>query len=124
MRPFIWLAIAIILSGPSYAGGLSTDLKTKLQSAMISYVDNVMVDGSYSYVDVKSASFTTAYPANVHPFVLTAGTDFFVCSEMINEEGEAVTADFLVREIDGSYRVVQMIVNDRASVKSAVKKLK
>jgi hypothetical protein len=123
MRPFLWLAIAITLSGPSYAGGLSTDLKTKLQSAMISYVDNIVVDGSYRYVDAKSGSFTTVYPANVHPIVLTAGADFFVCSEMINEEGDAVTADFLVREIEGAYRVVQMIVNDRASVKSAVNKL-
>lgn len=124
MLKYIWLAIAIMISGPSHAGELSTDIKTKLQSAMITHIDSVTVDGSYSYVDTKSGSFTTVYPANVHPIVLSAGNDFFVCSEMINEEGETVTADFLVREIEGSYRVVQMIVNDRASVKSAVKKLK
>ena len=82
-----------------------------------------MVDGAYSYVDPKTGSFATVYPANVHPFVVEAGNDYFVCSEMIDEAGNTVTADFLVREIDGTYRVVQMIVNDRDSVKSAIEQL-
>ena len=70
-----------------------------------------------------SKAIRTVYPANVHPFVIAAGADYFVCSEMIDETGNTITADFLVREIGGTYRVVQMIVNDRGSVQAAIKKL-
>ena len=123
MRALVGFMTVLLLAGSAYAGGLSTELKVKLQSAMIMHMDSVVVNGSYSYVDTKSEQIKTVFPANVHPFVIEAGEDYFVCSEMINEEGDSVTADFLVRDIEGSYRVVQIIVNDRAAVKSAVKKL-
>ncbi len=124
MNKQFWLAIVAILAGPATVwGDIPTDVKAKLQSAMIAHVDGVMVDGAYTYLDTTSNTIETVYPANVHPMVIPAGDDFFVCSEMITESGDAVTADFLVRQVAGDYKVVQMVVNNRAALQAAMKKL-
>jgi len=123
MQKQMWLMIGTLLASPVIAGDITTDVKTKLQSAMIAHVDGVSVDGAYTYLDTTTNAIETVYPANVHPLVLSVGLDFFVCSEMINEKGDAVTADFLVREVEGNYTVVQMIVNNRAALQAAMKKL-
>ena len=83
MNKQFWLAIGAILAGPATAwGDIPTDVKAKLQSAMIAHVDGVMVDGAYTYLDTTSNTIETVYPANVHPMVIPAGDDFFVCSEI------------------------------------------
>ena len=121
MKLIVWLAVGWLMAGVASAGGVSAELQVKLQTAMLTHVDAVVVDGAYTYVDTQTDRMTTVYPANVHPFVVAVGEDYFVCSEMINNEGDTVTADFLVRNVDGSHRVVQMIVNDREAVESAIK---
>ena len=121
MKLIVWLIVGWLITGTASAGSLSAELQVKLQTAMLTYIDTVAVDGAYTYVDTQTDRLTTVYPANVHPFVVTIGDSYFVCSEMINEEGNSVTADFLVRKVEGSYRVVQMIVNDREAVQGAIK---
>ncbi len=116
--------VAVILSsGPAAAADIPTEVKAKLQSAMIAHVDGVMVDGAYTYLDTTTNAIETVYPANVHPMVIPAGNDYFVCSEMITEGGDTVTADFLVREVSGDYKVVQMIVNNRGALQAAMKNI-
>ena len=121
MKLYKWLAFLWLTPSFAFATELSAEIQVKLQTAMMNHVDAVVVDGAYTYVDTQSGKLKTVYPANVHPFVVDVGDDFFVCSEMITEEGESVTADFLVRNIEGSFRVVQMIINDRAAVEGAIK---
>jgi hypothetical protein len=55
--------------------------------------------------------------------VLPFGKDYFVCSEMVDENGSHITADFLVRRFDDDYRVVQMILDNRPLVESAMEKV-
>jgi hypothetical protein len=117
------MVAVVISSNPAAAADIPTEVKAKLQSAMISHVDGVMVDGSYTYLDTTTNAFETVYPANVHPMVILAGSDYFVCSEMITEGGDTVTADFLVREVSGDYKVVQMIVNNRGALQAAMKNI-
>ena len=116
-------AALILLSSTSWAAEISTELQVKLQSAMLNHLDEVAVDGAYTYVDTKADQLMTVYPANIHPFVVPIGEDYFVCSEMVDEQGNTLTADFLVREIGGEYRVVQSIMNDREAVQAAMSKL-
>ncbi len=122
IRQFCVVAV-ILLSGPAAAADIPTEVKAKLQSAMIAHVDGVMVDGAYTYLDTTTNAIETVYPANVHPMVIPAGNDYFVCSEMITEGGDTVTADFLVREVSGDYKVVQMIVNNRGALQAAMKNI-
>ena len=116
-------AVVILLAGSGFAAEISTDLQVKLQGAMLNHLDEVAVDGAYTYVDTKADQLMTVYPANIHPFVVPIGEDYFVCSEMVDEQGNTLTADFLVREIGGEYRVVQSIMNDREAVQAAMSKL-
>ncbi len=123
MIRLICVVALILSSGPAVAADIPTEVKAKLQSAMIAHVDGVMVDGAYTYLDTTTNAIETVYPANVHPMVIPAGSDYFVCSEMITEGGDTVTADFLVREISGDYKVVQMIVNNRGALQAAMKNI-
>ncbi len=90
---------------------------------MLHHLDEMVVDGAYSYVDPKSQSLKTVYPANIHPMVVPFGNDYFLCSEMIDENGNNLTADFLVREVGGEYRVVQTLIDDRPAMMAALAKL-
>lgn len=114
----------MLSTGAAHAESLSAEQKAQFQSAMISHVESVSVDGAYTYLDTKTQAIKTVFPANVHPFVVKVDGKIFVCSEMITEAGDTVTADFMIDEIGGSYRVVQMLVNNRDALKAAMKKKK
>lgn len=115
---FAWLAII-----PVKSEELSTELQVELQTAMLQFTESILVDGGYSYVDTKEGALRTVYPANVHPFIVTMGDDYFVCSEMIDDAGNTINADFLVRRIDDQYKVVQLILDNRQAVQGAISKL-
>ena len=126
-RQFLCLCQLTLIAGlvlaPANAGKLSTELQVELQTAMLTYNDSILADGSYRYLDTRSDSMRIVYPANAHPFVVTLGEDYFVCSEFINDKGNTITADYLVRKIGGQYKVVQMILDDRESLQRAMKKM-
>ena len=122
MRTQIFAAVMFLLPTVALADEIPADLQVKLQQAMLKHLDEVMVDGAYTYVDTKERSADTIYMANIHPMIIQFGDGYFVCSEMVDGQGKNRTADFLVRPIRGEYRVVQMIVNDRDAVTAAMSK--
>jgi hypothetical protein len=124
MRMASFLAIGLLLASLARAEEQSAALQVEMQTAMLTYTESIFVDGSYSYIDTQADALKTVYLANVHPFVLTMGSDFVVCSEMIDDTGNSITADFLVRRIEGKYKVVQMLLDDRESLKNAMSKLR
>jgi hypothetical protein len=117
----LWLILPLLITSQVFAMEIPTDVKVKLQAAMHNHIDQVSVDGAYSYLD-KSTELKTLYPANTHPMVLRFGEDYFVCSDMVDENGDSHPADFLVRRIGDDYRVVQMLVDQRDVVEAAMKK--
>lgn len=120
----IALLIGILLfSFPAAAAELPPETQVQLQAIMQEYVDQVSIDGAYTYIDHDSEELKTVYPANVHPMVLPFGKDYFVCSEMVDENGNHFTADFLVRKFDDGFRVIQMILDDRPLVEAAMAKI-
>ena len=116
-------AIALLFAGSALAAEIPTELQVELQGAMLRHIDEISVDGRYTYVDPKVQVVKAVYPANVHPMIVPFGSDYFVCSEVLDENGNNLTADFLVREIDGEQRVVQMLIDDREAMMAAMKKL-
>jgi hypothetical protein len=123
MRHHFLAGIAFLFSTSALAADIPTDLQVELQSAMLSYIDDIVVDGAYTYVDTKEQAVKTVYPANIHPIIVPFGSDYFVCSEMVDANGNKLTADFLVRLIEGDYRVVQMIMANREALEVAMSKL-
>ncbi len=112
--------LALLYSTSSWAADIPAELQVELQNLMLNYIDSIAPDGAYTYVDTENDGLKTVYPANVHPIIVPMGDDYFVCSEMIDEEGNSLTADFLVRRIDGEYRIVQTIMDDREAVMAAI----
>jgi len=123
MRTTLFLAVSLLGASLAHAEQLSTALQVELQTAMLTHTESLLVDGGYTYIDVKTDSLKTVYPANVHPYVVQLGDDFVVCSEMVDEAGNNITADYVVRSIGGPYRVVQMLLDDRESLQGVMSKL-
>ncbi len=122
MKTVLYLILYVLVAAPAFAGKPSAALQVELQNAMLSYNDSILVDGSYSYLDTKTDSLKTIYPANTHPFIVSLGENYFVCSEFITDDGETITADYFIRQKGEIYSVVQMILDDRDSLKKAMKK--
>lgn len=118
------LIVASLSAPPAHAQDIPADVQVRLQTAMLNYNDAILDQGSYHYLDTDKDRMSVAYPANAHPFIVTLGESYFVCSEFIDAQGNTITADYLVRQVDGEYRVVQMILDDRKSLQKAMKKAK
>jgi len=113
------VSIALALASTrDVAADIPAELQVELQSVMLNYIDQIAPEGAYRYVDTETNTLRTVYPANIHPFVIQAGDDYFVCAELIDEDGNNLTADFLVRAIEGEYRVVQLVIGDRAAIQA------
>lgn len=123
MRKLGMVLAALAFSAPVLAADIPAEVQVRLQGAMQHYIDQISVDGSYTYIDPKTSQLRTVYPANVHPMVLGFGKDYFVCSELVDGSGKKLTADFLVRKFGGDYRVVQMILDNRPMVEAAMSKV-
>jgi hypothetical protein len=121
MKTLMMAVAAMLIAIPALAGEIPPDVQVKLQSAMQTHLDEITEDGAYRYLTAK-ADVETLYPANTHPMILPFGEDYFVCSDMVDAAGQSFTADFLVREIAGDYRVVQMLVDQRKIVEKAMGK--
>ncbi len=119
----IMAAIVLLVANSALAADIPTELQVKLQGAMLRHIEEIVVDGAYTYVDAKDQAVKTVYPANIHPMIVPFGTDYFVCSEMIDESGNNLTADFLVRKVGDEYRVVQTLINERPTMMAALAKL-
>ncbi|HEX2136633.1 MAG TPA: hypothetical protein VHG30_12150 [Microvirga sp.] len=124
MRMYLAAGVLALSVSSAFSQEIPAELKVKLQSAMIQYLDRITVDGKLNYIDTKKREVRTVFPANVHPMILKFGRDYLVCSEFVDESGKNITADFLVRTIGDEQRVVQMVVDDRGAIEAAMSKLK
>jgi hypothetical protein len=123
MSHLIVAGLSLLLAAGASAADIPADLQVKLQGAMLRHIEEIAVDGAYTYVDTHGQALKTVYPANIHPMIVPFGEDYFVCSEVIDEDGNNLTADFLVREIRGEYAVVQTLIDDRQAMMAAMQKL-
>lgn len=100
------------------AQAIPPELQVELQTAMVVHLDTIAPDGAYTFLDPETGQLRTVYTANVHPMVVAAGGEYFVCSEFIDEDGERLTADFLVRKLGDEYRVAQTIIGNRGALQT------
>jgi hypothetical protein len=119
----IMAAIVLLVANSVLAADIPAELQVKLQGAMLRHIEEIVVDGAYTYIDAKDQALKTVYPANIHPMIVPFGIDYFVCSEMIDENGNNLTADFLVRKVGDEYRVVQTLIDERPTMMAALAKL-
>ena len=114
--------LLISVGSPIWAAEISAEIKAKTQLSMAEFMKSRSdADGRFHFVDDKTNKAAFGFSANVHPMVVPYGQHIFVCSELVLENGERITADFLTVKIDGAYKVVEVIMNNRDRVKGMMK---
>ena len=114
--------LLISVGSPIWAAEISAEIKAKTQLSMAEFMKSRSdADGRCHVVDDKTNKAAFGFSANVHPMVVPYGQHIFVCSEVVLENGERITADFLTVKIDGAYKVVEVIMNNRDRVKGMMK---
>ena len=114
--------VLISVGSPIWAAEISAEIKAKTQLSMAEFMKSRSdADGRFHFVDDKTNKAAFGFSANVHPMVVPYGQHIFVCSEVVLENGERITADFLTVKIDGAYKVVEVIMNNRDRVKGMMK---
>ena len=110
------------VGSPIWAAEVSAEIKAKTQLSMVAFMKSRSdADGRFHFVDDKTNKAAFGFAANVHPMVVPYGQHIFVCSEVVLENGERITADFLTVNINGTYQVVEVIMNNRDRVKGMMK---
>ena len=114
--------LLISVGSPIWAAEISAEIKAKTQLSMAEFMKSRSdADGRFHFVDDKTNKAAFGFSANVHPMVVPYGQHIFVCSEVVLENGERITADLLTVKIDGAYKVVEVIMNNRDRVKGMMK---
>ena len=109
MKLMTTLACLLLISvgSPIWAAEISAEIKAKTQLSMAEFMKSRSdADGRFHFVDDKTNKAAFGFSANVHPMVVPYGQHIFVCSEVVLENGERITADFLTVKIDGAYKAV------------------
>ena len=117
-------SVAIVLALTTQSGVLageevSAEIKAKAQMTLANWVKERADDsGKFFFVDRQTNELIAGYSANVHPMIVPYKDGaIFVCSEVVTEKGDRITADFLTVPVEGGYKVVEVIMNNRPSVK-------
>ena len=116
------VVIALILVVPTGALAgkeVSAEIKAKTQLTLAKWMkERADASGKFYFVDRQVNELVAGYSANVHPMIVPyKDGSIFVCSEVITEKGDRITADFLTVPVGEGYKIVEVIMNNRSSVK-------
>ena len=111
------LAAMVCLVAPQSA--LAEEVKAKAQLTLAQWMNDRSDDtGKFYFVDRQANELVAGYSANVHPMIVPYKDGaIFVCSEVVTENGDRITADFLTVPVGDGYKIVEVIMNNRPSVK-------
>ena len=114
------LLIALCISSFQLAAAeeVSAEIKAKAQLTLAQWMKDRSDDtGKFYFVDRQTNDLVAGYSANVHPMIVPyKNGSLFVCSEVVTENGDRITADFLTVPVGDSYKVIEVIMNNRPSI--------
>jgi len=97
---YLMLSVSVFAAQDSLS--LSLERKILLQARLAQYISSLSAeDGGFSNLDRQDATIKTAYPASLHPKIITIGDSYFLCITMRDETGKSIDADFLLRAKSG-----------------------
>lgn len=114
------IVMAVTISGPALA---ADDLQEKvlLQQAMTNFLDDRSTDGQIILLDQNDNALKSVYLARAHPMIVPLKDgSFFLCADGYDAAGNKVDLDFLVQPATTGFRVIDAMLNARASVKTIV----
>ena len=109
----------VFSSQTAIAEEVSAEVKAKAQLTLAQWMKDRSDDsGKFYFVDRQANELVAGYSANVHPMIVPYKDGaIFVCSEVVTENGDRITADFLTIPVGDGYKVVEVIMNNRPAVK-------
>ena len=99
------------------ANEISADTKIKLQETMNQFISDMSVDGKMIYIDTKSDKLNSLYFSTAHPMYISHEGNFFLCTAGVDEEGEEHLVDFYVKNMDGTFKITDISVDNRETTK-------
>ena len=99
------------------ADDVSTETKLVLQDLMNQFIEDLSVDGKMIYNDTKSEKINTLYFSTAHPMYVPHEGNFFLCTSGVDENGEEHLVDFYAKEFEGSFKIVDVSVDNRETTK-------
>ena len=100
-----------------HAEDVSTETKLVLQDLMNQFIEDLSVDGKMIYIDTKSEKLNTLYFSTAHPMYVPHEGNFFLCTSGVDENGEEHLVDFYAKEVEGSFKIVDVSVDNRETTK-------
>ena len=100
-----------------HADDVSTETKLVLQDLMNQFIEDLSVDGKMIYIDTKSEKLNTLYFSTAHPMYVQHEGNFFLCTSGVDENGEEHLVDFYAKEVEGSFKIVDVSVDNRETTK-------
>ncbi|HIM88647.1 MAG TPA: hypothetical protein EYM51_08600 [Gammaproteobacteria bacterium] len=118
MSRILLVLMLAIFSVVAIADEISAEDKAKVQLTLVKWIKSRSDDkGRFLFVDRQTNDLMGGYSANVHPMILPYKDGaVFVCSEIVTDNGDRVTADFLTVKVGDAYKIVEVIMNNRDSV--------
>ena len=111
------LAIIFVTISFANADEISAETKLKLQETMNDFITNMSVDGKMIYIDTKSDKLNSLYFSTAHPMYISHEGNFFLCTAGVDEEGEEHLVDFYVKNMDGTFKITDISVDNRETTK-------
>jgi len=111
--------VCLMVPQGALAEEVSAEAKAKAQLTLAQWMKERSDDsGKFYFVDRQANELVAGYSANVHPMIVPYKDGaIFVCSEVVTENGDRITADFLTVPVGDGYKIVEVIMNSRPSVK-------
>ena len=119
MSRILVVLMLAIFSFVAIADDISVEDKAKAQLTRAKWMKARSDDkGRFLFVDRQTNDLMGGYSANVHPMIVPYKDGaVFVCSEIVTDNGDRVTAAFLTVKVGDDFKLVEVIMNNRDSVK-------
>ena len=111
------VSFLFLITPKAQAEEVSTETKLVLQDLMNQFIDDLSVDGKMIYIDTKSEKLNTLYFSTAHPMYVPHEGNFFLCTSGVDENGEEHLVDFYAKEVEGSFKIVDVSVDNRETTK-------
>lgn len=102
------------------AQALDSQSKIDLQAALLNFLELTSDEsGRFRVIDRDSGKPLEIYAGAMHPKIVPLGDDQVLCIEMFDKAGVRHDADFVMRQTEAGWLVVDILVNQRPLLKKA-----
>lgn len=111
---FIFVIISMTASNIASAGddrSIKGQLRKDIQSSMEEYIKKQTIDGKLYVFDAVQNELLTLTSGKPRPGIVKDGEFFLTCADYVDQKGNKIDLDFMVRKSGDKYITTQTIVH-------------